>query len=600
MAQGLSVSNVVNVTVAISPIAAPTRNFGAGLVVGATDVIDVGQRLRQYSTLAGVANDFATTDVEYKAAAKFFGQEPKPSVLYVGRWARSATKATMRSGVFSATERALSNFTGITAGAFFLFVDGVPTTVDGANFSAETNLNGIASKVQAELPAGFSFVWDGNNNWFRMQGATSGAGKSLSYPAAPRAFGTFGFSAQPANNDLITVNGTSVTFKTSGATGSQINIGATLADTLATLVAFLNASADANLASSTYYVVGSNLYAVYDTAGTGGNSIALAKTGTNITVSGATMAGGSGTDISSLLKMTFAQAPSPASGVAAETLASALASLVDHSGDWYAALLAEEGVDNTIIVNAAEFIQGQQKKRILGITATSTTVLDGQSTTDIAAVLAAAEYRRAFGQYSTTSAQAIASFFGRIATWNPQGSNTAMTLKFKQEPGVTPETLTETQAATLRTKNCNVFVNYDNATAIIQEGVAFDGSFFDEVVGLDWLENDIQTAVWNVLYTSPTKIPQTDAGTNIIIGVIESRLQQSVANGLVAPGQWNAAGFGQLQQGDYLDKGYYVFAPPYRTQSQADREARKSVPIQIAVKLAGAVHSVDVQINVNR
>jgi len=70
-----------------------------------------------------------------------------------------------------------------------------------------------------------------------------------------------------------------------------------------------------------------------------------------------------------------------------------------------------------------------------------------------------------------------------------------MTLKFKQEPGVAPETLTETQAATLRGKHCNVFVNYDNDTAIIQEGVSFDGSFFDEVVGLDWLENDIQTAV---------------------------------------------------------------------------------------------------------
>jgi hypothetical protein len=35
-------------------------------------------------------------------------------------------------------------------------------------------------------------------------------------------------------------------------------------------------------------------------------------------------------------------------------------------------------------------------------------------------------------------------------------------------------------------------------------------------------------------------------------------------------------------------------------QAQADREARKSPPIQIALKLAGAVHTVDIIVNVNR
>ena len=173
-------------------------------------------------------------------------------------------------------------------------------------------------------------------------------------------------------------------------------------------------------------------------------------------------------------------------------------------------------------------------------------------------------------------------------------------MKFKQEPGVRAETITETQAAALTAKNVNVFVNYDNDTAIIQQGVMSDGTFFDERHGLDWLENDIQTAVYNLLYTSTTKIPQTDEGTHLIMTTIEDRLAQAVANGLVAPGQWNAGGFGQLKQGDYLSKGFYVYAAPVATQSQADREARKSVPIQVAVKLAGAIHSVDVLINVNR
>ena len=127
-----------------------------------------------------------------------------------------------------------------------------------------------------------------------------------------------------------------------------------------------------------------------------------------------------------------------------------------------------------------------------------------------------------------------------------------------------------------------------------------NGYFFDEIQGTDWLQNYIQTAVYNLLYTSNTKIPQTDAGINLILTTVSQCLDQAVTNGLVAPGVWNAAGFGALQQGQTLTKGYYVYAPPVATQSQADREARKAPVIQCAIKLAGAVHFADVIINVNR
>lgn len=152
----------------------------------------------------------------------------------------------------------------------------------------------------------------------------------------------------------------------------------------------------------------------------------------------------------------------------------------------------------------------------------------------------------------------------------------------------------------MRGKNCNVFVNYNNDTAIIQEGVMCNGYFFDEVHGLDWLQNDLQTAVYNLLYTSQTKVPQTNAGINQIVTTLEARLDQAVANGLVAPGQWGGPAFGAITTGQFLTKGYYVYAAPVESQAQADREARKAPVIQIAVKLAGAVHFVDVIVNVNR
>lgn len=604
MAQGLAVSDVVNVTVNLSPIAAPTRNFGAGLLIGRTDVIDVGERIRQYSNLTGVAQDFQTTDPEYKGAVKHFSQVPQPSILYIGRWARTATHATLRGGVLTTAEQALANFTAVTAGAFYFVLDGIPRTVSGLNFSAQTNLNGVASVLQtavAALVASSTVVWDGANGRFVIKSGTTGATSAITFLSDPTAFGAITIDpTNAANNDAVTIAGTTVTLVTGTPTANQVKIGADAAATAAALQAFLAGSTDANLITCSYRVSGAVVYVVAKASGAGGNSITLTKTGTKVTVSGATLTGGSGSSIAGLLKGKSTQASLPANGIAAETLAQAVAALINASGGWYSGELVEEGVDTASIIAAANIIEAQQKKRIFGVTVTDTTAIDPTSTSDLGYLLKANNLGRTFWQYSQYEPQAVASFFGRASTVNFNGSKTTITLKFKQEPGVRAETITETQAAALKAKNGNVFVAYDNGTSIIQEGVMANGTFFDERHGLDWLENAVQTAVWNLLYTSATKVPQTDEGTHLIVTTIEAILDQAVTNSLVAPGVWNAAGFGQLKQGDMLSKGFYVYAPPIASQSQADREARKSVPIQVAVKLAGAIHFVDVLLNVNR
>lgn len=605
MAQGLAVSDVVNVSITLSPIAAPTRNFGAGLLIGATDVIDVGERIRQYSNLTGVAQDFSTTDPEYKGAVKHFSQVPQPSILYIGRWARAATHATLRGGVLTTAEQALANFTAVTSGAFYFVLDGIPRAVSGLNFSAQTNLNGVASVIQtavAALVASSTVVWDADNGRFVIKSGTTGATSSISFLSDPTAFGSVAFAVgNAANNDVVTVNGTGVTFKTTGATGNQVNIGADNIATAAAFATFLNGSTDANIAAANYFALNGTVYVVHDVPGTAGNAFTLAKTGgTNITLSGATLSGGSGNSIAGLMKGRSTQASMPANGIDAETLAEATSALCAASGDWYSAELVEEDVSSAAIIAAAGVIEAQSKARIFGVTVTDTTAIDPTSTSDLGYLLKANNLGRTYAQYSQYEPQAVASFFGRASTVNFNGSKTTLTMKFKTEPGVRAEVITETQAAALKAKNVNTFVAYDNGTSIIQEGVMSDGTFFDERHGLDWLQNAVQTATWNALYTSTTKIPQTDEGMHTLCTVIENVMVQAVDNGLLAPGKWNAAGFGQINQGDMLSKGYYIYCPPIASQSQADREARKSVPIQVAVKLAGAIHFVDVLLNVNR
>jgi hypothetical protein len=190
--------------------------------------------------------------------------------------------------------------------------------------------------------------------------------------------------------------------------------------------------------------------------------------------------------------------------------------------------------------------------------------------------------------------------FGRAFSVNFNANRSTITLMYKQEPGVTGEELTENQATILKNKRCNVFVNYVNNTIIIQYGVMSGPAYFDEIHGLDWFQDAIQNACYNVLYQSKTKIPQTDAGVNQLTNAISGVCDEAVNNGLVAPGVWNADGFGELEPGQYLKTGYYIYAQPVALQSQSDRETRVAPPIQAAVKLAGAIQELDVIVDVNR
>lgn len=381
MAQGLPVSNVVNVDIIMSPTAATGRNFGSLLILGTSTVIPVSERIRLYTAAEDVGEDFGTDSPEYAAALIFFSQSPTPTQLYIGRWAK--------------------------------------TLASGEAGTIETLLQAVNATLQF-------------TNWY----------------------------------------------------------GLAIADD---------------------------------------------------------------------------------------------ADLVDAD-----------------VISVAAAIQASSLSRVLAVTTDDEGTISTTSTTDLASKLKAAGYSRTFIQYSTSSKYAAVSAFGRAFTVNFTGSNTTITLKFKQEPGITYETLTSNQAAAVDAKNANVYVYYANDTAILQQGVMANGDFFDERHGLDWLQNYVQTNLFNLLYTSTTKVPQTEAGVTRLLTNVEQSMDQSVTNGLVAPGVWNGGPIGLLASGDTLTKGYYTYAAPLATQAQSDREKRKAPLIQVACKLAGAVHYADVQINVVR
>lgn len=326
--------------------------------------------------------------------------------------------------------------------------------------------------------------------------------------------------------------------------------------------------------------------------------ITSASAGANSSIAFLTPAG-SGTDISALLGMQAAQGGYSAQGAAAESALQA-ATLFDSSfgQSWYA-LVIPEGTDADHLA-VAGYIEATNTKHVYGVTTMDASVLTSVGTSDIAYALKQLAYKKTLVQYSSSNGYVVASALSRILSVDYTGSNTAITLMYKQEPGVVPEQLNSTQALALEAKRCNVFVGYDNNTSILQRGVMSSGNFVDEITGTDWLAVTLQAALYNVLYTSTTKIPQTDAGTQLLTTTCESVCSQAVTNGLLAPGVWNSGGFGVLKQGDYMPKAFYVYAPRVGSQNPSDRAARKSVPIQVAAKLAGAVHDISVAVTVNQ
>lgn len=491
---GLSVSDVVNVQVLMSPVAAAVRNFGSLLILGDSDVIDTQQRLRLYTSATAIAADFGSTAPEYLASQVFFGQSPQPQLCYVGRWAATATHGLLNGTALTAAQQAMSNFTPVLNGGVNFTIDGVAKNLTGLNFSAQTNLNGVASVIQSALAGSATVVWNSVGGYFLVKSSTTGNSSSVSFATA-----------------------------------------------------------------------------------------------------------GSGTDISALLGLTVAQAGAYAvPGIPAETIETAVNLFLALTNAWYGLkIAAATTVSAQDHVGVAAIIESASPSHIFGVNSSDPNCYNPQSTTDVAALLQAGGFSRTFCQYSSAK-YAATSIFGRAFTVDFTGNNTVITLKFKQEPLIPAETLTETQAAALAAKNCNVFVNYNNATAILQQGTMANGFFFDEIHGTDWLQNQLQTDVYNALYSNPTKIPQTDQGIAVLANIVAQDLEMAVNNGFVAPSTWTGPPVGALVTGQYLTTGYYVFQPSVSTQSVADRAARKAPTIQAAIKLAGAVHFSNVIVSVNR
>jgi len=298
----------------------------------------------------------------------------------------------------------------------------------------------------------------------------------------------------------------------------------------------------------------------------------------------------------------FSQKPRPSKvvigrwdGTGSETAVQAVTACRAKDKDWYGSYVC--GAVKADIAAVSAYIETAEPLSAFFCDTKDSDVIAGTAG-NIMQTLNAASRHRTLGLYSTTP-YAGAAVMGYAMGANTGLANSAYTLAYKTLSGVQPEDLTTTQVKTILGYKGNVYTNYGATYNLLVQGTMADGVSFDEVLNLDVLTNEIQTAVMNALTQAP-KIPQTEDGVSLLVNAITDPCNNARTRGVIAPGVWKAAPVLGLNTGDMLSTGYMVLADSIANQSQTDRDARKSPPIYVAIKLAGAIEHVVIGIVVNR
>ena len=248
--------------------------------------------------------------------------------------------------------------------------------------------------------------------------------------------------------------------------------------------------------------------------------------------------------------------------------------------------------------NLADDVQAYQDKILF---LASNTV--GDIASGFTGIKTATDYNTRCLYYGGTAQQArlfAAAYASRLLGSNLSGSNTAITMQFKNLSTINPdETITSTILANCITAGVDVYIDVAGIPMVYSDGA---NKFADEVYNLIWLVDSLKVAAFNALQGVANKIPQTEDGMNLFKSMLRSVLIQGVTNGYLAPGTWTSATtFGNTTDfiSNILQHGFYIYSIPVSQQSTADRAARKAPLVQIAAKEAGAIHSASILVYIN-
>ena len=192
-----------------------------------------------------------------------------------------------------------------------------------------------------------------------------------------------------------------------------------------------------------------------------------------------------------------------------------------------------------------------------------------------------------------------AAYAGRAFSTNFSGSSTSQTMQLKTLVNVTPDSgITQTDYTKALAAGADMYVSFEGDSGV---ACGKGNGYFDVVYENLALKYASQAALYNVLKTAGTKIPQTEVGMSALRNAQGNVCLQFVRNGVLAPGKWNSPStFGDPEtfKKNIEDNGWYIYSTPIAQQAQSEREQRIAPLIQCACKRSGAIHEADLIIMV--
>lgn len=434
--------------------------------------------------------------------------------------------------------------------------------------------------VAADFPAA-SDVHNAATNFFAQSPRPSQLAVGL-HPC-DQAYGTLTFGANPSVDDSVTVATQTYIFKSTLASANHVKIGATEDESATNL---LLAITGAGTAGTNYYAgttavstvsvtkatVASHavLTVTANNYGTGGASIALAESGSSVTVSHDHLENHE--NVATSAANIQEEATAAGSKIFGWALDASLRTITHQQN------LANWCQANYL---AAFLCTNDANAKLSSSTSDIGYLLTASSTT-----CATVFYHDTASQYPEMAAMAL------MLSVDYAGSDTTKTLKFKTCAGITASVINSTQYANLNAKNYNMVAKTGNTSIISREGKTTAASWYtDQYIGIQNLREEIETAVFNV-FLAKKKVPYTATGQAFLSAACKQVLRRYVTNGFLA------------DRASTDDEGQPTMIPAFSVvpgdianATASDRAQRIAPPIAITCYLAGAIHKVTLNID---
>jgi len=193
-------------------------------------------------------------------------------------------------------------------------------------------------------------------------------------------------------------------------------------------------------------------------------------------------------------------------------------------------------------------------------------------------------------------------YVGRAFSVNFSGSNTTQTLNLKElKTIISDPNMSQTLLTKAKDNGVDLYVSYAGVPSIVSNG---ENDYFDFVYNNVWLKNALEVAGFNYLRQTNTKIPQVESGMDGLKNAYSQVCERAIRNRMIGLGlAWNSSEtFGNPEdlKRNITDKGYYIYSLAISQQPQTERDNRIAPLIQMAIKLAGAIHKSDVLVVIEK